>query len=67
VNKGAFRLVRRQFCGLEARIPGLELQTGHDGRADQVGGGPLPLGPVVAPMRAQRRQQPQDDKGNRPQ
>jgi hypothetical protein len=42
------------------------LQTGHDGRADQVGG-PLPLGPVVALPRSQRRQQPQDENGNRPQ
>jgi hypothetical protein len=55
MKKGPFRPVRRQFSGLETRILGLERQTGHDGRADQVGGEPLGsgrfrclLGPVLA-------------------
>ena len=44
MKKGPFRLIQRRFCGLETRILGLEWQTGHGGRADQVGGEPLGSG-----------------------
>jgi hypothetical protein len=65
MKKGCFRLLRRQFPGRETRILCLELQTQHDGRADQSTAGSL--GPVVALPRLPRRKQPQDENGNRPQ
>jgi hypothetical protein len=63
MKKGCFRLLRRQFPGRETRILCLELQTRHDGRADQSTAGSL--GPALP--RLQRRKQPQDENGNRPQ